>query len=112
MKIIAALFLFVSAAIAVYHNRAIRSYIASRIQNYKSGIDSMIRTSITGIKSSVIIRLECLTVVIIAFLVFLTGQWMFAVFGVPVMFAIPSMYAAAERKKYINRYLQNLKEKF
>lgn len=92
----------------MYYNRSIRLYILSKINDYKTGINSLIKSSITGIKSSAIIRLEIAVVLFMLFFVILTGQWFFILLGIPVMFAVPKMYTANERKKYINQYYTGL----
>ncbi len=108
MKIIYALFLFAAAAILVYYNRVIRLYILSKINDYKSGVNSIIKSSITGIKTSAIIRLEISVALLTAFFVMLTGQWLLIIFGAPIMLVIPKMYAVNERKKYISQYYAGL----
>jgi tight adherence protein B len=108
VKIIYALFLFAAAAILVYYNRVIRLYILSKINDYKSGVNSIIKSSITGIKTSAIIRLEISVALLTAFFVMLTGQWLLIIFGAPIMLVIPKMYAVNERKKYISQYYAGL----
>lgn len=108
MKIIYALFLFAAAAIIVYYNRVIRLFILSKINDYKSGVNSIIKSSITGIKTSAIIRLEIAAALFMAFFVMLTGQWLLIIFGAPIMLVIPKMHADYERKKYISQYYAGL----
>jgi len=108
VKIIYALFLFAAAAIIVYYNRVIRLFILSKINDYKSGVNSIIKSSITGIKTSAIIRLEIAAALFMAFFVMLTGQWLLIIFGAPIMLVIPKMHADYERKKYISQYYAGL----
>lgn len=108
MKIIPAIFLFLSVAIAIYFNRIIGRHILSKISGYRSSVKSLIKSSISSIKSSAIIRIEIAALIAVVLIFIMTKQWAVIIAGLPIMLLIPNTYASYERKKYISQYYSGL----
>lgn len=104
MKLLSAFFLFLAAALAVYFNRVIRQYLFSKLNDYKSGLKSIVRTGISGIKTAAIVRLEIAAGFITLVIAVVLGQWGVIIPGAVVMLVLPGAYASYERKKYISAY--------
>ncbi|MEI7542028.1 MAG: type II secretion system F family protein [bacterium] len=108
MKIISAFLIFLSVTISVYYHKSIKSYLLSKIKIYKEKLNLLIKSSLTGIKSSAILKLEIAAILLTIVSVIITRQWLIFILSLPVLFFIPKIHEAYERKKYIRQYYLGL----
>ncbi|MBN2754439.1 MAG: type II secretion system F family protein [Candidatus Goldbacteria bacterium] len=108
MKIIASIFLFAAAALAVYQKDKIASVMSGFVKNYRSGVDVLVKKSVAEIKGNEIRKLQIVLFILFAASAVIMQSVFIPVLFVPAVYFLPKYYLSYKHKKYCLEYRKNL----
>jgi tight adherence protein B len=108
MKIIASIFIFAAAALAVYQKDKIASVMSGVVSKYRSGVDVLVRKSVAEIKGNEIRKIQIALFILFAGLAVIMQSVFIPVLFLPALYFLPKYYLSYKHKKYCFEYRKNL----